>query len=149
MSEKESSRIVKCVNCSANNRVSVGNQDKQPVCGRCKSPLSDISVQPITVTDANYSELVEKSSVPVLLDLWAAWCGPCHMLAPVIDKVAQETAGKALVGKLNVDENRQTAARFHVQGIPTMIILQNGREVDRLVGVQTKETILSRLQPFM
>ena len=149
MNQTDASRIVKCGKCGANNRVFAGNQAKQAVCGRCKSTLPAFSLQPLKISDANYSELVEKSNVPVLLDLWAAWCGPCHMLAPIIDNLAAETGGRALIGKLNVDENRQTAARFHVQGIPTMIILQNGREVDRLVGVQTKETILSRLQRFM
>jgi thioredoxin 2 len=143
-------QIIRCPNCAANNRVAIEKQTaKQPVCGRCKQPLYAAPASPITINDRNYSEIVEKSSVPVLLDLWADWCQPCHMLAPTIDRIAAELPGKILVGKLNVDDNKATAARFHVQGIPTLIILQNGAEVDRLVGVQTREAILSRLRRFM
>jgi thioredoxin 1 len=100
----------------------------------------------VTVTDANFSQVVEKSPVPVLLDLWAAWCGPCRTIAPTIEALARELAGKVLVGKLDVDANQRTAARFGVQGIPTLLVLENGREVDRIVGVQSREAILSALQ---
>jgi thioredoxin 1 len=90
------------------------------------------AMDPVVVTDANFSQVVEKSPVPVLLDLWAAWCGPCRMIAPTIEMLARELAGKALVGKLDVDANQRTAAKFGVQGIPTLLILKEGREVDRL-----------------
>ena len=103
------------------------------------------AMDPVVVTDANFSQVVEKSPVPVLLDLWAAWCGPCRMIAPTIEMLARELAGKALVGKLDVDANQRTAAKFGVQGIPTLLILKEGREVDRLVGVQSREAILERL----
>ena len=149
MNQSAASQIIKCPNCGANNRVSVAPAEKQAVCGRCKNPLPNASSQPVKITDANFEEIVEKSSVPVLLDLWAAWCGPCHMLAPTVDQLARELTGKVLVGKLNVDENKATAARFNVQGIPTLLILQNGREVDRIVGVESKESILRRLQRFL
>ena len=85
----------------------------------------------------------------MLLDLWAAWCGPCRTIAPTIEMLASELAGKVMVGKLDVDANKRTAARFGVQGIPTLLIIQNGREVDRLVGVQSREAILRRLQPYV
>ena len=149
MNQSAASQIVKCPNCGANNRVSTGESAKQAVCGRCKKPLPNASAQPVVITDGNYPEIVEKSALPVLLDLWAAWCGPCRIIAPVIDQLAQELSGKVLIGKLNVDENKATAARFHVQGIPTLLILQNGREVDRIVGVESKESILGRLQRFI
>ena len=149
MNQSAASQIIKCPNCGANNRVSTAPAEKQAVCGRCKKPLPTAMSQPIIITDGNFKEIVEKSSVPVLLDLWAAWCGPCHQIAPTIDLLARELAGKVLVGKLNVDENKRTAANFRVQGIPTLLILQNGREVDRIVGVETKESILRRLQKFM
>jgi len=85
----------------------------------------------------------------VLLDLWAAWCGPCRMLAPTIETLARELAGRVLVGKLDVDANQRTAARFGVQGIPTLLILKDGREVDRLVGVQSRDAILQRLKAYL
>lgn len=142
--------IVKCSSCGTKNRIRPeAALEKAPVCGRCASPLPPPSTKPIIVTDANYSELVEASPVPVLLDLWAAWCGPCRMLAPTIESLASELAGRVLVGKLDVEANQRTAAQFGVQGIPTLLILQDGREVDRLVGLQSREAILQRLQAYL
>ena len=150
MSENAASQVIKCPKCGANNRVSTGGTpEKQAVCGRCKTLLPNASNQPVTVTDGNFEEVVKKSPLPVLLDLWAAWCAPCRIIAPTIDQISAELSGKVLVGKLNVDQNKMTAAQFNVQGIPTLLILQNGREVDRIVGVESKESILRRLQRFI
>ena len=149
MNNSSASRVIKCQNCGANNRVSIGDATKQAVCGRCKDPLPTTSGKPVTVTDANFQEIVGSSELPVLLDLWAAWCGPCRIIAPTVERLAEELSGKVVVGKLNVDENKATAAGFSVQGIPTLLILQNGREVDRIVGVASKEAILQRLQRFI
>ena len=142
--------VVECPNCRARNRVSLdAAARKAPVCGKCKQPLPAPSSKPVTVTDANFADVVERSPVPVLLDLWAAWCGPCRMIAPTIEVLAGELAGQVLVGKLDVDANKRIAARFSVQGIPTLLILKNGREVDRLVGVQSREAILRKLRPLL
>lgn len=142
--------IVKCDSCGAKNRV---RQDaaveRQPICGKCGAVLPAPSMEPAIVTDANYADLVEASSTPVLLDLWAAWCGPCRMLAPTIEGLARELAGLVMVGKLDVDANQRTAARFGVQSIPTLLILKDGREVDRLVGLQSREAILQRLKSYL
>lgn len=149
MSQQNSPKqIVKCPECGANNRVAV-NSEKQAVCGRCKNPLPAFSETPVHITDANFTETVEKSALPVLIDFWAAWCGPCRLIAPVIDELARELAGKVLVGKLNVDENQLTAGRFGVQSIPTLLIVKNGRETERLVGVQPKGAILNRLKTYL
>jgi thioredoxin 2 len=133
--------------CGVTNRVP---QDKieqgcEPVCGRCKTPLL-VSVKPVTVTDATFSAEVERSPLPVLLDLWAAWCGPCQMMAPMVDDLAVEMAGRVRVAKLNVDENPVTATRFNVRSIPTLLVLKAGQEIDRIVGVQPKAEIVRRLQ---
>jgi thioredoxin len=150
MNQAAASQIIKCPKCGANNRVSIDQSNsKQAVCGRCKELLPLVSNQPVIVTDANYKDVVEKSALPVLLDLWAAWCQPCQIIAPTVEQLARELSGKVLVGKLNVDENKATAANFSVQGIPTLLILQNGWEVDRIVGVASKEAVLQRLQRFM
>lgn len=101
------------------------------------------------MTDANFGAAIENSPLPVLLDMWAAWCGPCRIIAPTIEALARELAGKVLVGKLDVDANQRTAARFGVQSIPTLLILKNGREVGRIVGAQSREAILRQLQPFI
>jgi thioredoxin 2 len=108
-----------------------------------------IETKPIAVTDASFAADVERSPLPVLVDAWAAWCGPCRMIAPVIDELAGELAGRLRVAKLNVDENPVTAARFGLQSIPTLLVFKDGREVDRIVGVQPKSEIARRLQPLL
>jgi thioredoxin len=100
----------------------------------------------MTVTDATFSSDVERSPLPVLLDMWAPWCGPCRMIAPIVEELATEMSGRVRVGKLNVDENPATAARFGVQSIPTLLVLKQGREIDRIVGVQPKSEIARRLE---
>ena len=119
-----------------------------PVCGRCKRPLLG-AAGTVEVTDATFATEVERSPVPVLVDMWAPWCGPCRMLAPTIDQVANEMAGRVKVAKLNVDENPQTAGRFNISGIPAMLIFKDGREVDRIVGLAPKPQIAQRLQRFL
>ena len=101
--------------------------------------------EPLTVTDETFEEEVEKSSLPVLVDCWAPWCGPCRMLAPTIDQLAEEQDGVVKVAKLNVDECPKTAQKFGIMSIPTMLIVKDGEVVDRLVGVQPKATIEQRL----
>lgn len=140
-------QLICCPACGVMNRVPQDkiNQGREPVCGRCKTPLL-ISTKPVTVTDATFSAEVERSPLPVLLDLWAAWCGPCQMMAPIVDELAAEMAGHVRVAKLNVDENPVTATHFNVRSIPTLLVLTAGREIDRIVGVQPKAEIVRRLQ---
>jgi thioredoxin len=99
----------------------------------------------LVVTDASFAAEVERSPLPVLVDAWAPWCAPCRMIAPVIDELAAELAGRVRVAKLNVDENPVTASRFGLRSIPTLLVLRGGREVDRMVGVQPKQEIATRL----
>jgi len=101
------------------------------------------------ITDATFLAEVERSATPVLLDMWADWCGPCHMLAPTIDQLATEMSGRVKVAKLNIDENPGTANRFGVRSIPTLLVLKGGKEVDRLVGVQPKQEIMRRLEKIL
>ena len=143
--------MIRCGSCGATNRVPPERlqQGLQPVCGRCKAPLSvfdSFTNKPLNVTDATFLAEVERSPWPILLDMWAPWCGPCRMIAQVLEDLAKEMAGQVRVAKLNVDENPVTAARFNVQSIPTLLVLKGGREVDRIIGVQPKSEIARRLK---
>ena len=94
----------------------------------------------LEITDANFEETVLKSSKPVVVDFWAAWCGPCRMVGPIIDEISNEYADKAVVGKVDVDANQEFAAKYGVRNIPTVLLFQNGEVVSRQVGVATKAT---------
>jgi thioredoxin 2 len=139
--------MIRCARCGALNRVPLDKlaTGREPVCGRCKAPLP-AGGEPVTVTDATFATDVEQSALPVLLDMWAPWCQPCRLVAPVVDELAAAMKGRVRVGKLNVDDNPTTAARFGVRSIPTLLVLRGGREVDRIVGVQPKDEIARRLE---
>jgi thioredoxin 1 len=105
-----------------------------------KKKEQEMIVEPVHLTDSNFNEIVNKHSL-ALIDCWAPWCGPCLALTSTIEKLAEEYAEKVLVGKLNVDENLKTAERFQIFSIPTMLIMKNGKEVDRIVGLVPKNHV--------
>jgi thioredoxin 2 len=143
-------QLIRCPSCGVTNRVRPDQLTgtRKPVCGKCKTPLP-AAVGPLTVTDATFAADVAQSPLPVLLDMWAPWCGPCRIIAPVVEELASEMAGRVRVAKMNVDENPIIAEQFVVRSIPTLLILTAGREVDRIVGVQSKAEIARRLQRVM
>ena len=147
MSTTANAQIMGCPTCGAKNRIDP-KRAAGAVCGRCRAPLATSS-KPMTITDANFAAEVEQSKLPVLVDFWAAWCGPCRMIAPIIEQLAHKLSGRVRIGKLDVDANHTTAGRFRVQSIPSMLIFKDGREVDRIVGMQSKQAIIQRLQPFL
>jgi thioredoxin 2 len=139
--------LIRCPSCGATNRVPLEKIQRglEPRCGRCKTPLV-ISTKPVTVTDATFASEVERSPLPVLLDMWAAWCAPCRMISPALEELALEMAGRVRIAKLNVDENPGTAARFNVRSLPTLLVFKGGREIDRIVGAQPKPEIAHRVE---
>ncbi|QED38774.1 thioredoxin [Antarcticibacterium arcticum] len=103
----------------------------------------------LEITDANFEETVLKSDKPVMVDFWAAWCGPCRMVGPIIDDISKDYDGKAVVGKLDVDANQEFAAKYGVRNIPTVLIFQNGEVVGRQVGVAPKTTYAEALDALL
>jgi len=103
----------------------------------------------LNLTDATFEKDVLKSDKPVLVDLWAPWCGPCRALSPVIEELSKEYAGKVVVGKLNTDENPETASSLRVSAIPTLVFVKGGKVVDQIVGVQPKAAIKARLDALI
>jgi thioredoxin 1 len=105
--------------------------------------------EPIHVTDAAFEKVVLKSPVPVVVDFWAPWCGPCRMVAPILDKIAKENAGKLVVAKVNTDENSEWAMKYDVQGIPTMLFIANGKLVHKQVGALPEPMLKQVLEKFL
>jgi thioredoxin len=147
-------QVVACRNCGAKNRVDEAKlATSEARCGRCGERLTGVAsgseqeAKPVTITDQTFErEVLQARGRPVLVDCWAPWCGPCRMVGPIMDELATESAGRYRIAKLNVDDNQQTASRFNISSIPTMLIFKDGRLIDRLIGAQPKQVIAERLQ---
>ncbi len=126
--------MYRCSACGAFNRVKADHPEGAPTCGRCKGPL-DLSGAPQAVDAEGFDRAVASSPVPVLVDFWAPWCGPCRMAAPILEQVGRQQAGKLLVLKVNTDEHPEPSNRLGVRGIPTFIVFKDGREAARQAGV--------------
>jgi len=109
---------------------------------------SEVSSVPVALTDATFDDFVKNNPLAVV-DCWAEWCGPCRMIGPVVEQLAKDFAGKVMFGKLNVDQNPATAARFGIMSIPTLLIVKAGTVVDSIVGAVPRDQIVSKLQPYL
>lgn len=105
--------------------------------------------QPFPVTSDDFKTKVLEADIPTLTDFWAEWCGPCHMIAPVLEEIAEEYDGKLQIAKLDVDHNQDVAMAYGVMSIPTLILFKNGKAVQRLIGFMPKDRLLAKLQPFL
>ena len=103
----------------------------------------------IEINDTNFEELVEKSDKPVMVDFWAAWCGPCRMIAPIIEELANEYAGKAIIGKVDVDTNAEIAAKYGIRNIPTILFIKGGEVVDKQIGAASKQVFAQKLNAIL
>jgi thioredoxin 2 len=145
----EESIILRCDRCGTKNRVPKERLEEGPVCGRCRAPLGPPSGCPAVVTDRTFQQEVLASPVPVLVDCWAPWCGPCRMVGPVLEELAGDYAGRVKIAKLNVDENPATASSYGIQSIPTLLLVQGGKEVHRLVGALPRAQIEQALKGLL
>ncbi|HUP19205.1 MAG TPA: thioredoxin [Gemmatimonadota bacterium] len=133
--------LVPCPHCTRANRIDLGRVDDRPRCGECGRPI--LLDRPIQVSDADFDRVIGGSDVPVMVDFYADWCGPCKVMAPVLDDFADERRGRILVTKLDTDRNPATAGRFEIRGIPTLIVFVDGAEVARETGAVGKRRLES------
>ncbi len=140
------SAVVACARCGEKNRVRAAASGR-PQCARCGRPLPWL----VAVDEEGFGAAVEQSPVPVLADFWAPWCGPCRMVAPVVERLAGDLAGRLKVAKIDTDEQPALGRRFAVRGIPTLILFEHGREKDRITGAlpaaALRDWVESRLAP--
>ncbi|HEY7684772.1 MAG TPA: thioredoxin [Gemmatimonadales bacterium] len=128
----ERKATVACQFCSTLNRVDLSRVDHHPRCGECGRPI--LLDRPLSVSDASFQPVIAGTDVPVVVDFYADWCGPCKMMAPILDELAHDRKGELLVVKLDTDRNPVTTTRFTVRGIPTLIVFTGGREASRETG---------------
>jgi thioredoxin 2 len=127
---------VRCQFCETWNRIDAARAPDRPKCGKCGKPI--LLDRPIALNDETFARTIAESGVPVLVDFYADWCGPCKMMAPFIDEIARERQGNLLVGKLDTDRSQQTAGAFNIRGIPTTIVFSGGKEAARYTGAMKK-----------
>lgn len=138
----ENTIIVRCPSCMTKNRIPVSRIDDAPNCGKCGIKLPGIELgKVISITDRTFEEEVFSSSLPVLVDCWAPWCGPCRMVGPILDELARKYRTRLKIVKINMDENPQTSSRFNIMSIPTLMLVKNKKVVDTIVGAHPKEEL--------
>lgn len=135
MSEKAGMKAtVRCGFCLTPNRVDVSKGARKPKCGKCERPM--LLDRPVPVTEEDFEATVLRSEAPVLVDFYADWCGPCKMLAPMVDQIAADNVGRLLVAKVDTDQAQSVAGKLEIRGVPTVILFRDGKEVDRSVGIE-------------
>ncbi|MBP6765132.1 MAG: thioredoxin TrxC [Rubrivivax sp.] len=132
---------IACAHCGATNRVPAARLADDPVCGRCGQPL--LAGAPVELNDANFDAVVGKTDLPVVVDFWAAWCGPCQMMAPAFKQAAAQLKGRALLVKVNSDDSPMLSQRFGIRSIPTLVRLAGGKETARQSGAVPASTIVA------
>ena len=132
---------LRCAACQALNRLPAARIDEAPNCGRCGQPL--LNGRPLELGDGDFDAVASATRLPLLVDFWAPWCGPCRMMAPAFEQAAQQLAGRALLAKVNSDDNPQLSQRYAIRSIPTLVRLDRGREVQRQSGALPASAIVA------
>jgi thioredoxin 2 len=136
---------VACAACSRENRLPAARLTDKARCAACKAPLLPLA-RPVAISSVDdFDELVRDAKAPVLVDFWAAWCGPCRAVAPELEKLASSRVGQAIVAKVDTDAQPELSARFGIRSIPTMVVFRNGRETDRVSGAMPASAIAARV----
>jgi len=139
-----------CRKCGTKNRIPCSRLSDKVFCGRCHSPLIvQYDDHPIIVNDANFHSEVLNSSLPVLVDFWASWCGPCRMMSPIIDRIAKKYAARIKVAKVNVDDNPRSASQYGIRSIPSLLMFLNGSVADTIIGSRSQENLEMQISKFI
>ena len=144
MTMKKNVKYIVCPNCLAKNRISENKLTDQPKCGKCKSYL--FAGKPVELSDSTFMKFVRNTSIPVVVDFWAVWCGPCKMMAPVFEQVAGIMEPRIRVAKLNVDDAPQVSSQYRIRSIPTIAILSQGRVMAQRAGAIGAQELSSWIQ---
>ena len=144
------SLLIQCPACGAKNRVPAEKQHLRPKCGRCGRSLADAgSGTVMELDDLRFDRIVKESALPVLVDFYSPTCGPCRMLAPVIDTIARNFAGRLLVAKLDTSRHQMAASRYQIRGVPTLLLFKNGSLVDQMVGAAPQAEIEQHIRAVL
>ena len=136
-----------CTHCSAINRIETSRLADKPVCGKCKKKL--FTGSPIELNDQNFTKIISKSDIPIRVDFWADWCGPCKMMAAAFTEASSKLEPNAILAKLNTEQAQQTAAQFGIRSIPSLILFKNGKEVSRKAGAMSAPQIIQWVQSLL
>ena len=141
--------VVTCNNCSTKNRIPADKQHLGPKCGSCKSAISLANAAvPVELDDSSFPGFINQASKPVLVDFFSPTCGPCRMLAPVIDTMARKFCGRVIIAKLDTSRNQMAASQYRIRGVPTLLFFKNGRLVDQITGALPEQELTRLIEKF-
>jgi len=142
--------IVACPSCKTKNKMAASKQHRKPRCGKCQTPLPMAAyATPVELNDQEAAQLVREADLLLLLDLYSPSCGPCRTLAPVIDRIARQFFGRAIIAKIDTSKNPLSAAHYGIRGVPTLIFLKNGKVVDQVAGALPEDALVAKLNNFL